>query len=114
MPDLRPSILVVTLEVAESDVDELDRWYREEHGPEKMALPGYIGMRRFRAFDGSPRFLVVYELEDPEVAMRPRTGSPESTETMRQIMSKWKQWERNVWVEVESTSAEDDTAHGEG
>ena len=44
----RPAVLVVTVEVAEEDVDELNRWYEEEHRPEKLSLPGYAGLRRFQ------------------------------------------------------------------
>lgn len=96
----RPSLLVVFVEVAEEDADELDRWYREEHGPEKLAQPGYRSLRRFRAHDGSARFLAIYELEDPEAALTHPEQTPEAAERMREIMSRWKRWERSVWVEV--------------
>lgn len=101
MSDVRPGVLLVTVEVDEEDAEELDRWYREEHGPEKMAIPGYVGMRRFRALDGSPRFLAIYELSDAEVAMQPSTAPAASQERMRVIMEKWKYWERSVWVEID-------------
>jgi hypothetical protein len=58
----------MTVEVAEEDVDELNRWYEEEHRPEKLSLPGYTGLRRFRASDGAPKFLAIYELEHPTAA----------------------------------------------
>src|SRR5579859_7953653 len=105
MTDHRPGILVVSVEVDEKDADELDRWYREEHGPEKLAIPGYASLRRFRAYDGSARFLAIYELTDAEVAMRPGDASTESVERMRQIMANWKNWERSVWIEIEAVPA---------
>jgi hypothetical protein len=101
-----PAILVVTVEVDEDGVDELDRWYREEHVPEKLEIPGYGLIRRFRSHDGSPKFLAVYELEDPEVALRPRAGNPEAAARMQEFMKTWKHWERNVWVEIERRSPE--------
>jgi hypothetical protein len=105
MTDHRPGILVVSVEVDEKDADELGRWYHEEHGPEKLAIPGYTSFRRFRAYDGSARFLAIYELTDAEVAMQPGNPSTASLEHMRQIMEKWKHWERSVWIEVDAMEA---------
>jgi hypothetical protein len=102
MTDQRPGVLVVFVEVDESDAEELDRWYREEHGPEKLATPGYTGLRRFRAYDGSACYLAIYDLADVEAAMKPGNASPESAGQMRQIMAKWKDWKRSVWVEIEA------------
>jgi hypothetical protein len=109
----RPAILVVTVEVTEDRVDELDRWYREEHVPEKLELPGYTLIRRFRSHDGSPKFLALYELTDPEVAFRPRTGPPEAAARLQEVMATWTHWERNVWVEVERRIP-GDMAHDSG
>jgi hypothetical protein len=100
MEDKHASLLLVTVEVAEEDVEELNRWYEEEHGPEKMSLPGYLGVRRFQQSDGSPRFLAIYELSDPEAALGPEAMTPESSRRMQDFMSKWKQWDRSVWVEI--------------
>ncbi len=100
MAEGRPAILVVTVEVSEDDADELNRWYEEEHGPEKLAIPGYLGLRRFRSADGSAKFLAIYELTGPEAAASPSGAGAESTRRMEQIMEKWKRWERSVWVEI--------------
>jgi hypothetical protein len=97
----RPAVLVVTVEVAEEDVDELNRWYEEEHRFEKLALPGYTGLRRFQASDGAPKFLAIYELEYPDAASG-GGGGAEATRRMEQIITTWKRWERSVWVELES------------
>jgi len=93
------AILVVEVELPEEDIDEFNRWYREEHGPFKLALPGYLGLRRFRAQDGSARFLALYELSTA-AAEDPGPMSPEDVATMQKLMSTWKDWERIVWVEV--------------
>ena len=100
------AILIVHVEVAESDVDELDAWYEEEHRPEKMALPGYVSMRRFRDHDGSPSFLAIYELTSPEAAM-PTSPGPPMSKRMHAIMAKWRRWDRSVWVEIPAPSAPD-------
>ena len=96
----QPAILVVTVEVDEDDVDELNRWYEEEHRPEKLSLPGYLSMRRFRAADGSPTFLAVYELDDAGSGAAPPPEDYHPSEWMQQVMARWKHWERAVWVEL--------------
>jgi hypothetical protein len=100
VPKAQPALLLVFVEVAEEDVDELNRWYEEEHGPEKLATPGYLGLRRFRAADGSARFLAVYELSDPDAAAAPTAPSVQSAQRMEEIMRRWKRWERSIWVEL--------------
>ena len=85
--------------IAEEDAEELNRWYEEEHRPEKMALPGYVGMRRFRAFEGAPSFLAIYELTEPEAAVHTAPGPPPS-DWMKAVMDKWKHWDRSIWVEL--------------
>lgn len=96
----RPAVLIVTVEVAEEDVDELNRWYEEEHRPEKLSLPGYLSMRRYRAADGSPTFLAIYELDHPDVAAVPADGDTEMSGWMKAVMAKWKRWDRAVWTEL--------------
>jgi hypothetical protein len=96
----RPAVLIVTVEVAEEDVDELNRWYEEEHRPEKLSLPGYLSMRRYRAADGSPTFLAIYELDDPDAADDQARGGPEMSAWMKAVMATWKRWDRAVWTEL--------------
>jgi hypothetical protein len=94
------AVLVVSIEVAPEDVEELNRWYEEEHGPERLALPGFISLRRFRAHDNPNRFLAIYELEHPEAATSPEYMNQPQSQWMRDVMAKWQQWDRNVWIEL--------------
>ncbi len=55
--------------------DEYDRWYREVHIPELLAVPGFAGARRYRIREDlghgeshKLRFLTVYELEADDLA----------------------------------------------
>lgn len=69
--------------------DEYDRWYREVHIPELLAVPGFASARRYRIREDlgqgentKPRFLTVYELEAddlaaPLTAMRNRPRRPD-------------------------------------
>jgi hypothetical protein len=65
--DDAPYMLLVRIETGPEHLDELDRWYTEEHLPALAAVPGVIAARRYRATVGSPLYLATYELESPEV-----------------------------------------------
>jgi hypothetical protein len=50
------------------DEAEFHDWYDHEHGPARMAVPGILGARRYRALDGlKPPWLALYDLDSPDV-----------------------------------------------
>ena len=96
------ALLMVTVEIDPVDDEEFNRWYDEEHIPEKLEEPGFISVRRFKAHDGASKYLVVYELEDADAATRPAYMRKEPTEWGKSIMGRWKEWSRSVWVDVKA------------
>lgn len=60
------TILVVMMEVDPEHEEEFNRWYDEEHLPERLEIPGYISARRFKLEegDGVLKYLCIWELED--------------------------------------------------
>ncbi|MEF2978083.1 hypothetical protein [Subtercola sp. YIM 133946] len=54
-------------DVPEEHEDEFNRWYNEEHLPERAAAPGFLSARRFIAIEGAPRYLAMYELDNVDV-----------------------------------------------
>ena len=64
------TVLIVMMEVDEADDEVFNKWYNEEHLPERMAIPGYISARRFMLdpdddqATGVLRYLCVWELEN--------------------------------------------------
>ena len=64
------TILVVMMEVDADDDAVFNKWYNEEHLPERMAIPGYISARRFMLdpqddqANGVLRYLCIWELAD--------------------------------------------------
>src|ERR671937_496709 len=60
------TILVVMMEVAPEHEDEFNRWYNDEHLPERLEIPGYVSARRFKLEEGEGvlRYLCIWELED--------------------------------------------------
>jgi hypothetical protein len=47
--------------------EEYNAWYDEEHIPYLMKVPGVLRARRFRALEGEPRYLALYDLSTPEI-----------------------------------------------
>lgn len=60
------TILVVMMEVDPEHEEEFNRWYNEEHLPERLEIPGYISARRFKLEEGKGvlKYLCIWELED--------------------------------------------------
>ncbi|HEU0167027.1 MAG TPA: DUF4286 family protein [Chloroflexota bacterium] len=70
MPDpAKPAkgLLLVMMEVDPAFEEEFNRWYNEEHLPERLGCPGFLSARRFRIVEGTPKYLALYELESPDV-----------------------------------------------
>jgi hypothetical protein len=73
------TLFVVLSEVAPEHEADFNRWYDEEHVPERLSCPGFLTARRYRAAPGipggkpvqgeprAPRYLAVYEVTGPEV-----------------------------------------------
>lgn len=62
-----PYALQARLETDDAHDAELNRWYEEEHLAAIAGVPGVLSARRYRATAGSPRYLLVYEVESREV-----------------------------------------------
>jgi len=73
----RPAVLVVLTDVDPENEDELNRWYAEEHIPQRLGFPGFVRARRFTLAEGldwpgarwqetapGRKYLTIYELED--------------------------------------------------
>lgn len=68
VPVPRRTLFVVTMEPGEGFEDKLNRWYDEEHFPERLSIPGFLGGRRYRRDTPGPaKYLATYELAGPEV-----------------------------------------------
>jgi hypothetical protein len=61
------AILAVWNEVDPDAEDDFNNWYLREHIPERTMVPGLIRGRRYRADEGSPRYMAFYEATSIEV-----------------------------------------------
>lgn len=67
---------------------DFHRWYDTDHIPVRLALPGFAAATRYRAVEGEPKFLAVYELSDMAVLETPEyqtIKSEPSAETKRML-----------------------------
>lgn len=59
-------LLMVYTDVPEDVEEEFNRWYNEEHLPERLSIPGVLNAARYEAVRGGPKHLACYELADPQ------------------------------------------------
>jgi hypothetical protein len=59
-------LLMVYVDVPEEHEEEFNRWYDEEHIPERLSIPGVLSAARYVAVRGGPKYLACYELTEPE------------------------------------------------
>ncbi len=60
------TVMVVMMDVDPEHEEEFNRWYDDEHLPERLEIPGYVSARRFKLQDGEGvlKYLCIWELED--------------------------------------------------
>ena len=97
----RPGLLLFMAEIDPAFEEEFNRWYNEEHLPERAFCPGFRSARRFKAADGSPLYLAIYDLDSPTVMDGPDyqaiQGPTEWTQRMRHC---YRKVHRHVFEEV--------------
>ena len=59
-------LLMVYSDVGAEHEEEYNRWYNEEHIPERLSIPGVLNAARYEAVLGGPRYLACYELESAD------------------------------------------------
>jgi hypothetical protein len=64
-------LLMVWADVPTDREEEFNRWYNEEHIPERMAIPGFLSGARYEAVKSGPKHLACYELESAAVLESP-------------------------------------------
>jgi Domain of unknown function (DUF4286) len=94
------AILVVDIEVDPAREDEFNRWYDEEHIPEKRGTEGFHSARRFKHATDPHRYLAVYEVDDVETVTSTAYMTQAMSEWSVSIQAAWRRMDRNVWVEI--------------
>ncbi len=97
------ALLLVMMDIDPEHEAEFNRWYEEEHVPERMSIPGFVSARRYRAIEGEPEYLALYELENLDVleseTYRYWYGEGR-TEWTKRMLKTGSNFLRNVYVEI--------------
>jgi hypothetical protein len=87
--DRAQGVLAIWNDVRDGRHSEFEFWFKSEHLPERLAVPGFKLGRRFEAVSGAPRYFCYYLTESPDVlysaAYIERLNNP--TPLTRSIMS---------------------------
>jgi hypothetical protein len=94
-------LLFVMMGIAPEYDEELNRWYDEEHLPERRNCDGFLSARRYDVVEGSPKYLAVYDLETTGVLESPpyRALTAEVSPWTKRIGGLLQALVRNVYVE---------------
>lgn len=102
MKDRGTGLLLVMIDVDPAYEADFHRWYNEEHLPERLDCPGFLSGRRFLSVEGSPKYLALYDLENPEVLdseAYQRLVSP-PTDWSQRLRPHFTQHIRNVYRDI--------------
>jgi hypothetical protein len=70
-PETAGGVILVSMNVDPSREEEFNDWYNMEHIPHFNRLAGVITARRFRAIEGSPRYVALYHVENTDIYATP-------------------------------------------
>jgi hypothetical protein len=93
-------LLLVDIVVDADREDEFNRWYDEEHIPEKRAAAGFHSARRFKHHRDPHRYLAVYEVDDADTVTNSSYMTSYQSPWSLSIQEAWKEFNRSVWEEV--------------
>ena len=103
MDEKGSGLLLVMMDIDPEHEDDFNHWYDEEHVPERNAISGFLTARRYRAVEGGPKYLAIYEMDTPEVldSEAYRYVSEEGrSEWTERVVGRAKNYVRNVYVEI--------------
>ena len=64
MPLLGSAAMLLGFDIVPEAMAEHDDWHTHEHLPERLAIPGFLKGSRWVALQGTPRYLVLYEVAE--------------------------------------------------
>jgi hypothetical protein len=92
------AILINRILVNRNDVDEFNRWHREEHLAEMLEIPGIIGVYRYTNASVPTEHLAIYDLETASVLQTAAYVDRVPTPWTRSLSRIWQDsLDRSVW-----------------
>jgi len=65
------ALLAFSHDVTPGSEGDWTEWHDREHVPERLSVPGFLGLRRYLALGAGPRFFYFYETESLAVLQSP-------------------------------------------
>jgi len=94
-----PYQLLVCMTPAEGGEADFIAWYRDEHIPLLLAVPGWRRSRLYRQVEGNgPAFMAVHELESPDVFDHPEYPKAINTPWRERIRQSVQRRERHLFA----------------
>ena len=84
--------------------DDLNRWYAEEHLPDRLEMPGWLRGRRYVSLEGEHKYVALYDLEDLSAltSEKYRASQASSTPWTRRVVDNLKAMTRTEYELVQS------------
>jgi hypothetical protein len=97
-------LLAVWMDPAPEREDDLNRWYAEEHFPDRMSMPGWLRGRRYLSLEGEHKYVALYDLDDLGALSSPRykEAQANSTPWTRQVVDNLRGFTRTEYELVQS------------
>ena len=65
------AILCATLDMQDADIENFVEWHTREHLPERLEIQGFLRGRRFAREAASPRYLILYDVQNLAILTQP-------------------------------------------
>ena len=75
------ALLAVWMDPAPEREDDLNRWYAEEHLPDRLSMPGWLRGRRYVSLEGAHKYVALYDLEDLSALSSPKYKEAQANPT---------------------------------
>ena len=98
------ALLAVWMDPAPEREDDLNRWYAEEHLPDRLAMPGWLRGRRYLSLEGEHKYVALYDLEDLGALSSPKykESMGNSTPWTRQVVDNLRGFTRTEYELMQS------------
>lgn len=93
-----PVLMVVSMSMPDEAVPDMEAYYRQEHHPMIMAVPGWRRSRRFVLTSGTgPKYLSLHEIESPSALKEPALDAALSTSWHTRIVAAATFYEQRIF-----------------
>lgn len=88
-----PGLLIVMHDIPRELESAFNQWYHNEHATERLRLPGFQSLRRYKATEDQPSYMVAFKCDSIDALMTPeyRHQIDNPTETTLNILPRMRQ-----------------------